>query len=91
VTGGRWSRTNPDYRSRRIGRTLRSPTGEILFNVRARSFLVAGSLREFETANGLNETKVRSFGLYRRSTDAPEILTFDELLTRARFIVEHVS
>lgn len=76
-----------------IGRTLSpttsdgDPTGELLFNVRPRSFLIVGNLAQFETGAGLNQAKVRAFELYRRSTDCPEILTYDELLARAKFIV----
>ena len=66
-----------------------SPTGETLFNFEPRSFLVIGSLNEFVTANGINEPKFGSFEIYRRHISRPEILTFDELLHRARFIVEH--
>jgi hypothetical protein len=33
--------------------------------------------------------RFRSFELYRRHTWRPEIITFDELLQRSRFIVEH--
>ena len=65
------------------------PTGETLFNVQPRSFLVVGSLDEFRSPAGINEQKVRSFELYRRNVARPEILTFDELLARAKFIVEH--
>jgi hypothetical protein len=36
---------------------------------------------------GINEAKFRSFELYRRHMTRPEILTFDELLERAKFIV----
>lgn len=77
-----------------IGRALSptqadgAPTGERLFNIRPKAFLIVGSLTEFETATGLNEPRVRAFELYRRHTNSPEILTFDELLNRARFIVE---
>ncbi|MGI3903167.1 MAG: Shedu immune nuclease family protein [Janthinobacterium lividum] len=80
-----------------IGRTLEptepngDPTGELLFNVRPKSFLIIGNLAQFETSTGLNQAKVRSFELYRRSTDCPEILTFDELLARARFIVDQAG
>ena len=66
-----------------------NPTGETLFNVQPRAFLVVGSLDEFHTPAGLNEAKVRSFELYRRNVVRPELLTFDELLARAKFIVEH--
>jgi hypothetical protein len=64
------------------------PTGEVLFNVEPRSCLV-GNLGQFGTQNGINEPKFRSFELYRRNTFRPEIITFDELLQRARFIVDH--
>ncbi|WLB05130.1 Shedu immune nuclease family protein [Bradyrhizobium elkanii] len=79
----------------RLGRTVSpsddhgNPSGEVLFNVAPRSFLVAGTLDEFTTDHGINETKYRSFELFRRNVKQPEILTFDELLHRARFIVEH--
>jgi hypothetical protein len=65
------------------------PTGEKLFNIQPRAFLVVGSLGQFQTGRGVNEPKLRSFELYRRNVNLPEILTFDELLYRARFIVEH--
>ena len=65
------------------------PTGEELFNVEPRSVLVMGRLAEFETPTGINSDKVRSFELFRRNTWRPEIVTYDELLERARFIVDH--
>ena len=65
-----------------------NPTGEMLFNFDPRAFLVIGSLGEFVTAQGPNEAKFRSFELFRRNIRRPEIITFDELLNRARFIVE---
>lgn len=65
-----------------------NPTGEKLFNLHPRSVLVVGQLSEFETPDGVNESKFRSFELFRRNTQHPEIITFDELLHRARFIVE---
>jgi hypothetical protein len=80
----------------KIGRTLSptkrdgDPTAELLFNVVPRSFLIIGNMDQFDTPNGVNEMKVRAFELYRRGTRWPEILTFDELLHRARFIVEQV-
>jgi Shedu protein SduA, C-terminal len=66
-----------------------NPTGEVLFNIEPRSCLVVGSLEQFQTEHGINIPKFRSFELYRRHTWRPEIITFDELLQRARFIVEH--
>jgi hypothetical protein len=64
-----------------------APTGEDVFLYQPRSFLVIGSLAEFKTAYGINEEKYSSFELFRRQTSAPEIITFDELYERARFIV----
>lgn len=65
------------------------PTGELLFNVHPKSFLVIGQLSEFQTEHGINQAKFRSFEMFRREMRSPEILTFDELLNRARFIVDH--
>jgi hypothetical protein len=62
---------------------------ETVFNIEPRSCLVVGSLGEFQTENGVNVPKYRSFELFRRHTWRPEIVTFGELLQRARFIVEH--
>jgi hypothetical protein len=64
------------------------PTGEILFTTEPRSFVICGSLGEFQAEHGINERKFRSFELYRRNLLRPEIITFDELYERARFIVE---
>jgi antiviral defense system Shedu protein SduA len=65
------------------------PTGEHLFSYQPRSFLVVGSLSEFEIQNGINRDKYRSFELFRRNTVRPEIITYDELYHRAKFIVEN--
>lgn len=66
-----------------------NPTGERIFNYQPKSFLVIGDLSEFMTEHGVNEDKLRSFELYRRNIISPEIITFDELYERARFIVEY--
>ena len=66
-----------------------NPTGEMIYNYQAKSFLVIGSLNEFVGEHGINEDKLRSFELLRKNTTSPEIITFDELYERARFIVEH--
>jgi hypothetical protein len=69
-----------------------APTGEQVFLYRPRSVIVIGSLQEFQCDYGVNEDKYSSFELFRRHISAPEIITFDELFERARFIVEsHVS
>ena len=66
-----------------------NPTGEEVFNYQPKSFLVIGNLSEFTGEHGVNLEKLRSFELYRRNTSNPEIITFDELYERAKFIVHH--
>ncbi len=66
-------------------------TGEVLYNIQPRSCLVIGNLADFYGEHGLDEDKHRSFELFRRNITSPEIITFDELLERAQFIVEHAQ
>ena len=67
---------------------LGNQTGETIYNYQAKSFLVIGSLDEFLGEFGINEDKLRSFELFRKNIISPEIITFDELYERAKFIVE---
>ena len=62
------------------------PTGEEAFNYLPKSFLVIGSLNEFVGDHGVSQERYRSFELFRRNTANPEVVTFDELYERARFI-----
>jgi Domain of unknown function (DUF4263) len=64
-----------------------NPTGEEAFNYSPKSFLVVGSLQEFVSEHGVNQERYRSFELFRYNTANPEIITFDELFERAKFIV----
>jgi hypothetical protein len=66
-----------------------NPTGEDLFAFEPKSVLVVGNLDQFMVEGQVNVDKFRSFELYRRNTWRPDVITFDELLERARFIVEH--
>ena len=66
-----------------------NPTGEEIFNYQPKSYLVIGSMQEFTTEDGVNKDKLRSFELLRKNTVNPEIITFDELYERAKFIVHH--
>ncbi len=63
-------------------------TGEELFLYHPNSFLVIGSLSQFKGEYGINEEKYSSFELFRRNIQSPEIITFDELYERAKYIVE---
>lgn len=66
-----------------------NPTGETVFLYQPKAFVVIGSLQEFAVDGGINEQKYSSFELFRRNVVSPEIITFDELYERARFIVLH--
>lgn len=59
---------------------------------RPRAYVVAGQLSEFvSAAGGHSEAKIRSFELYRRSLEEPEVITFDELLARAEALVDSLD
>jgi Domain of unknown function (DUF4263) len=62
-------------------------TGEAFYNYEPRSYLVVGNLGQFVDGGRVNQNQLRSFELYRRNTWRPEIITFDELYERAKFIV----
>ena len=67
-------------------------TGDVTYLVQPRSVLVVGQLGELKGAGGGDHAdKIRSFELYRRSLMMPEIITFDELLARAEWVVEAVA
>jgi len=63
------------------------PTGEEAFNYSPKAYLVVGNLSEFVGTHGVNEEQHRSFELYRGNMVSPEIITFDELYERAKYIV----
>jgi hypothetical protein len=63
--------------------------GEYTYLLRPRSFLILGSLDEFiGEAGGIHRGKYESFELYRRHMQEPDIITFDELLARAEWLVD---
>jgi hypothetical protein len=62
-------------------------TDQNSYTVEPRSFLVVGNTSELKD----NDDKIACFELYRRNIHSPEILTFDELLYRARFIIQNLS
>jgi len=67
------------------------PTGEEIFLVEPKSFILIGHLKEFLTRHGVNQEKYKSFEIFRRNLINPEIITFDELYERAKYIVEQQS
>ena len=67
--------------------------GELLgtgtFILRPRSYVIVGSLDQLTgDGGGPVPDKVRSFELFRRNLDEPEVVTFDELVARAEWHVE---
>lgn len=71
----------------------RAPDGaelpdDVTFLTQPRSFLVVGHLRQLlGKGGGPHPERIRSFELFRRNLQAPEIVTFDELLARAQWVV----
>jgi hypothetical protein len=69
----------------------RSPSGEFQFEVstvRPRQVVIAGNLGQLMDDGEVNLEKMTSFELYRRDHQGVEILTFDELYERAKYIVD---
>lgn len=64
------------------------PTGEEILFVKPRGIVVIGKLDDFIVENGgVNAEKLSSFELYRQQVNGIEIITFDELYERVKFIV----
>jgi hypothetical protein len=80
-----------DFAQGRFKDALKDPhgndTGINAYSIEPRSYLVVGNTSELQG----NDDKIACFELYRRNVRSPEILTFDELLFRAKFIVENIS
>jgi hypothetical protein len=73
-----------------------SPEGELLqsgtFLLRPRSFVIVGTLKQLTgSIGGAHPDKFRSFELFRRNLQEPEVVTFDELLARAEWHVESAA
>lgn len=64
-----------------------NPTPEEVFCYQPKAYLVVGNLGEFRSENGVNESKYRSFELWRQNLKNIEVITFDELFERSRSIV----
>lgn len=63
--------------------------GEFTYLIKPRSFLVIGMLDDFIGERGGHDMeRFRSFELYRRNLVEPEVVTFDELLAKAEYLVE---
>lgn len=81
-------RAEQEFRSRiELQGKFGDPTGEVLFAYAPKAYVVIGSLEQFASSQGINEQKYSSFELFRRNLVNPEIITYDELFERAKFIV----
>lgn len=67
-----------------------TPTDIQVSSIRPKRVVVIGDLRQLAVAGNPNPEKTSTFELYRNSIHDVEIITFDELYERARFIVEDV-
>lgn len=65
-----------------------NPTGESVAFVKPRGLVLVGMLDQFSTPTGINDEMFASFELYRQQITGIEVLTYDELYERARFIIE---
>lgn len=69
----------------------RTPEGDFEYDVSTvmpRQVVILGHLSELTSGDDVNVEKMTSFELFRRSQLDVDILTFDEVLERTRFIVE---
>lgn len=65
-----------------------TPTGSKVSGSRPRQVVVIGKLQEFITDKGPNGEMMENFELFRTALTDTEVITYDELYQRARFIVE---
>jgi hypothetical protein len=67
--------------------------GDVSYLLRPKSYLIIGRLSEFiDPSTGAHHgDKIRSFELYRRHLQEPEVITFDELLARADWMVGNIE
>jgi len=63
-------------------------TGDVAYMVRPKSYLIVGNLNQFVDGERVAEGPFRSFEHYRRTLLEPEIITYDELLERAKYILK---
>lgn len=69
-----------------------APVGQPAHVCRPRAYLLIGRHDEFLGADGrVNESMYRSFENYRRSLRDPEVITYDELLLRAKQLLHMVE
>jgi hypothetical protein len=65
-----------------------NPTGEEILFVKPKGIVIIGMLDDFIKDQGVNYEELSSFEIYRQQVNGVEIITYDELYERARFIAE---
>lgn len=65
-----------------------TPTDIQLSSIRPKQIVIVGNLSELTVSSKPNPEKTSAFEIYRNSIKDVEIITFDELFERARFIIE---
>ena len=81
-----------ETRIRRTDRDGFEVPGDVTYLFQPRAFLVVGSLNELTGGAGADHVdRIRSFEVYRRNLTSPEILTFDEVFERARWLVDALA
>lgn len=96
VSGVAQAQTTVQRAVREIGDALpsRAPDGSVIpkemaYLTRPRSYLLVGHLGQLlGDDGGPHPEKIRSFELFRRNLAEPEIVTYDELLARAEWVVQ---
>lgn len=64
--------------------------GYPIYTIFPRSYVIIGNRSEFYTTDGSDKSKmIASFELFRRDLSNPEIITFDELLERAKGLLSN--
>ncbi len=66
-----------------------TPSGEEILFVKPRGVVIIGMLNDFMTNTGVNYEMLSSFEIYRQQVAGIEIITYDELYERAKFIVDN--
>ena len=64
---------------------------ESIYNIQPKAYLIIWKLDEFNTKYWINEDKYSSFELYRNNINWIEIITYDELYERSRYIIENIQ
>jgi hypothetical protein len=78
-----YAETNANNNFNDSGETIKQRTFD------PKSILIIGSTDQFSGDEKENQIKAKTFELFRRDSRNIEIVTYDELFERAKFIVEH--